>query len=505
MTELLAERGIQAGGIIASSDVTALRAQLGEPYEFADGEGDIAIGPQEDTNSRRFYRATDTAVLGGVLSGIAVYLNVNPLWTRLVFILVSLLSFGTSFLVYVILWIVIPPAKTAADKLRMAGKEVTVESIKLLNAQEERDTPNRVAPFIQQMFLMGFGTLSALVALGILAGVIWASIAVSWGTPNFYSYLGIEAGYSWLVWVLFWVTMFGLLLLSTLFSIIAYGFFAKKVTKGMVISGAIVIVLGIVSAAAVIGVASSQAIRIEGETRSMVETSRAQLSPEFTNVSSLNVVVRHTGAATQDGGQYIPYTNVRYIVDPGKPRYELKALNTARFTMTTNGSSATATLEVPANFRNRYVQPELVIYGPSLNRLSGGVDSNGVSIDYTGNNQAAMELSGTERSIISARGAFTSMTVTGAGSVDVSSASVNTLTVNSEDRLSVSAGVVRELIVTQPDVCAIEKINDGSTVSVIDVSSGSMMYNGKALPAKTYRTSCGSVEFQPKTYQSEEY
>ena len=101
ITELLSERGVQAGGVISAADIAAVRAQLGEPYEFSDGEGDIAIGPSGDANSRRYFRATDTAVVGGVLSGLAAYLNVNPLWTRLLFILLSFLSFGTTIVVLI--------------------------------------------------------------------------------------------------------------------------------------------------------------------------------------------------------------------------------------------------------------------------------------------------------------------------------------------------------------------------------------------------------------------
>jgi hypothetical protein len=82
ITELFSERNVNAGGVITTDDVAAVRKQLGEPYEFADGDGDIAVGLQDDVKSRRLYRSTDDAVLGGVLSGVATYFNINPLWTR---------------------------------------------------------------------------------------------------------------------------------------------------------------------------------------------------------------------------------------------------------------------------------------------------------------------------------------------------------------------------------------------------------------------------------------
>lgn len=83
ITELLAERGVAAGGVITTDDVSAIRKQLGEPYEFAGDGGDIAVGGEGAPAPRRLYRSTDNAVLGGVLSGFAAFFNVNPLWIRL--------------------------------------------------------------------------------------------------------------------------------------------------------------------------------------------------------------------------------------------------------------------------------------------------------------------------------------------------------------------------------------------------------------------------------------
>src|SRR6266496_1914776 len=47
MTEILADRGVKAGGVITTKDVTALEEQLGEPRDFM-GAGDIAVGPEDE-------------------------------------------------------------------------------------------------------------------------------------------------------------------------------------------------------------------------------------------------------------------------------------------------------------------------------------------------------------------------------------------------------------------------------------------------------------------------
>ncbi|MEY3060600.1 MAG: hypothetical protein RL000_1952 [Bacteroidota bacterium] len=97
--------------------------------------------------TRKLYRDADQKVVGGVCSGIAQYFNIAVWIPRLIFalpIIIGILkvpftilffpvaaSFsGTMLLIYIILWIVVPKAVTASEKLEMKGKSVNLESIK---------------------------------------------------------------------------------------------------------------------------------------------------------------------------------------------------------------------------------------------------------------------------------------------------------------------------------------------------------------------------------------
>ncbi|NCU04569.1 MAG: PspC domain-containing protein, partial [Chitinophagaceae bacterium] len=112
------------------------------------------------TNIRkRLFRNPDDKVLGGVAGGLASYFNI-PVWVpRVVFCLPLILGIissifrnawfdfdfepdfvfggfgGTLFVIYVILWIVLPLASTATEKLQMRGEKIDVNSIK--NAVQE--------------------------------------------------------------------------------------------------------------------------------------------------------------------------------------------------------------------------------------------------------------------------------------------------------------------------------------------------------------------------------
>ena len=80
------------------------------------------------TSSRKLFRNTDDKMIGGVCSGIGSYLGVSEVVMRVVFI-ISFFAFCTGLLAYVILWLIIPEAKTATEKLQMRGSNIDINNI----------------------------------------------------------------------------------------------------------------------------------------------------------------------------------------------------------------------------------------------------------------------------------------------------------------------------------------------------------------------------------------
>jgi phage shock protein PspC (stress-responsive transcriptional regulator) len=106
--------------------------------------------------TKRLYRSTDDKVIGGVCGGLAVYFNMSPWIPRLIFalpLIIGLISGpfnfwwddfdfwwgpkiitgslgSTLFITYIILWISVPIATTAAEKLEMRGERVDLNSIR---------------------------------------------------------------------------------------------------------------------------------------------------------------------------------------------------------------------------------------------------------------------------------------------------------------------------------------------------------------------------------------
>lgn len=59
-------------------------------------------------NVKRLYRSRKDKILGRVCGGIANYFSIDPVIVRLIWILLSIGSFGAGIIVYVIAWIIIP-------------------------------------------------------------------------------------------------------------------------------------------------------------------------------------------------------------------------------------------------------------------------------------------------------------------------------------------------------------------------------------------------------------
>jgi phage shock protein C len=61
---------------------------------------------------QRLYRSKKERILGGVCAGLGEHLDVDPTVIRLIWAVVTLISFGTGIIVYILAWIIIPEDDT---------------------------------------------------------------------------------------------------------------------------------------------------------------------------------------------------------------------------------------------------------------------------------------------------------------------------------------------------------------------------------------------------------
>lgn len=112
--------------VISLADVNEIIEKLGNVEDFDDEEGD---NKNVSTSSRKkLYRDPDRAIFGGVAAGLASYVNTDPAWIRLIFVIL-LLGYGVIGLIYILLWLMIPKAETYAQKLEMKGESISISDI----------------------------------------------------------------------------------------------------------------------------------------------------------------------------------------------------------------------------------------------------------------------------------------------------------------------------------------------------------------------------------------
>jgi phage shock protein PspC (stress-responsive transcriptional regulator) len=115
--------------VITIEDVNSTISVLGTPEDISDKEGRSAKDKFSSPGYHRMYRDTDHRMIGGVCAGMGSYWNMDPWIVRLIFVGMTIFG-GLGLLIYLILYIVLPEAKTTSQKIEMKGEPVNIHNIK---------------------------------------------------------------------------------------------------------------------------------------------------------------------------------------------------------------------------------------------------------------------------------------------------------------------------------------------------------------------------------------
>jgi phage shock protein PspC (stress-responsive transcriptional regulator) len=133
ISELLSEKITDARQVVNEGDIEDIIVIMGQPEDYAEAEEAYSDASYSYTRNKasgkKLFRDGDDKFLGGVASGIAHYFNIDTIWVRLLFLITTLGGVGIGILVYIILWILLPEAKTTAEKLQMEGEPVNIDNI----------------------------------------------------------------------------------------------------------------------------------------------------------------------------------------------------------------------------------------------------------------------------------------------------------------------------------------------------------------------------------------
>jgi phage shock protein PspC (stress-responsive transcriptional regulator) len=154
IAELLSEKLKNDKQVVGSREVDEVIAVMGQPEDYRIDEETAKQSSQtyytpgyDPIRTKKFYRDGDRNMIAGVCAGIAHYFRIDPLWIRIIFIISLFLSFGTSIIVYVLLWILIPKAITTTEKLEMTGEPINISNIE----KKVREEINSVSERLQNV------------------------------------------------------------------------------------------------------------------------------------------------------------------------------------------------------------------------------------------------------------------------------------------------------------------------------------------------------------------
>jgi len=132
ISELFTEKLGTTKQVIGLKEVDDIISIMGQPedYKIEDEttKNDFQTNYTKTSSAKKLYRDKENSFLGGVLSGLGHYLGVDPLWLRIIMVILFF-GFGTGLIVYIILWILIPEAVTTSQKLEMKGEPINISNI----------------------------------------------------------------------------------------------------------------------------------------------------------------------------------------------------------------------------------------------------------------------------------------------------------------------------------------------------------------------------------------
>jgi len=133
----LSQRG--NAGVITRENVEAMISIIGKPEDFGQTENEEPANVYTSTRSKKMFRNPDDSIIGGVCGGIGTYLDTDPVWFRILFVVFALMV-GFGFFVYLALWIALPSAVTDSQKKEMYGSAYNQASATGINKKSYATT-----------------------------------------------------------------------------------------------------------------------------------------------------------------------------------------------------------------------------------------------------------------------------------------------------------------------------------------------------------------------------
>lgn len=128
MAEIFRARLTTYKQVITIDDVRHAISVLGTPEDISNEDNPSASDKFSSPHYHRMYRDPDHRIIGGVCAGMGAYWNVEAWIVRIIFLILAMMG-GLGILIYLVLYIVLPEARTTAQKIEMKGAPVNIHNI----------------------------------------------------------------------------------------------------------------------------------------------------------------------------------------------------------------------------------------------------------------------------------------------------------------------------------------------------------------------------------------
>lgn len=132
---------------------------------------------ENEKHYKKLYRYPNDKIIGGICSGLSMYLGIyDPIWMRLLFILLFFLSGGMTLIAYLIGLIIIPEAKNSNDFRKLKGESLDIKSIQNsfesvrneLNSENTHQKLHSILRFIAKSIQVFIGIITIFILILIV-------------------------------------------------------------------------------------------------------------------------------------------------------------------------------------------------------------------------------------------------------------------------------------------------------------------------------------------------
>lgn len=128
IAELLSASAAGEGRAVSVEMIEEVIGRIGMPDGSAFSASGEKVRSESEPVEHKLFRDPYHRSIGGVCSGLAAYFNLDITLVRVLFVLLFIFgSFG--FWIYIVLWIIVPNAKTPTEQCQLRNLEPTYENL----------------------------------------------------------------------------------------------------------------------------------------------------------------------------------------------------------------------------------------------------------------------------------------------------------------------------------------------------------------------------------------